>query len=302
MERKAILVVDDEELIRESLVEFFEDDFDVEGAGSGEEALEILERRNFDLVISDIRMPGIDGFEVIRVIREKYPRTKTALITAYDVDDYIKLAKEKQITNIIVKETPFNFDELGQTSHNLLTGEFFGIHRYLDYDAKIEQLTIQETEAIQLTIGKIVDFFRGITNDEEIFEVCDLILDELLHNAIVHAPRDQDGKPKYDRTAQVVLADEEIVHVAFGYDQRKLGFAVIDNYGTLENSTVLDLLDRHISGSGTRDYQGRGLFISRSLTDRFIINIHRGVKTEIICLIYFTGDHDYVKPLCINEI
>lgn len=302
MKRASILVIDDEELIRESLVEFLEDDYDVEDAASGEEALDILNRRSFDLVISDIKMPGIDGFEVIKHVREFHPQTKTALITAYDVDDYIKLAREKHITNIIVKETPFNFDELEQTTHNLLTGDFFGLHRYLDYNAQIEQLTLRDTEAIQLTINSITDFFRKATGNDEILEVCDLLLDELLHNGMIHAPIDENGQKKYEDGQRVLLEEKEIVSCEYGFDQRKLGFTVVDNFGRLENEIVMELFERHVTGKGLHDRRGRGLFISRSMTDRFIINIERGKRTEIVCLIYFQGDQQFVKPLCINEI
>lgn len=57
-----ILVVDDEDMIRENLVAFIEDEgFDVVGAASAEEALEILEERKIDMSIVDMRLPGIDG-------------------------------------------------------------------------------------------------------------------------------------------------------------------------------------------------------------------------------------------------
>lgn len=61
-----VLIVDDELGLLNSLMAFFEDDnFDVQGASSGEEAIEILKKGHFDAVIVDMRLPGIDGNEVI---------------------------------------------------------------------------------------------------------------------------------------------------------------------------------------------------------------------------------------------
>ena len=54
-------------------------------------------------------MPGISGPQLLREVKRRYPGTKTALITAYNIDEYIKTAKDYLITNIIPKTVPFNF-------------------------------------------------------------------------------------------------------------------------------------------------------------------------------------------------
>ncbi len=70
MVARSVLVVDDEANIRDLLAEYLSaDGFDVAHAGSGERALEVLSQRDVDLVILDVRLPGIDGFETLRRIR-----------------------------------------------------------------------------------------------------------------------------------------------------------------------------------------------------------------------------------------
>ncbi len=69
-----VLIVDDETSLLNSLMAFFEDeDFDVTGASSGEEALETLSKEHFDAVIIDMRLPGIDGNEVILQAKKSDP-------------------------------------------------------------------------------------------------------------------------------------------------------------------------------------------------------------------------------------
>jgi CheY-like chemotaxis protein len=58
-------------------------DFEVDAAESGEAALSLLERKPYQVVISDIKMPGIDGIELLRRIRAEYPMTRVIMITGY---------------------------------------------------------------------------------------------------------------------------------------------------------------------------------------------------------------------------
>lgn len=84
--RKSILVVDDEEDLTWSIsrsLKRHDDIFDVACVNAGDKALEMLRERRIDLVISDIRMPRIDGFALIKEIRSHYPKTQIIIMTAY---------------------------------------------------------------------------------------------------------------------------------------------------------------------------------------------------------------------------
>lgn len=91
-----ILVIDDEPDIRRSLVSVLErDGYECVSAGSGEEGLELSRSGPFDIVICDIRMPGIDGVEVMRRVRAESPETIVLLITAYaSLDTAIEAVRE----------------------------------------------------------------------------------------------------------------------------------------------------------------------------------------------------------------
>lgn len=84
MTSKRILVVDDEENIRELYRdEFVEEGYEVRLASDGIEALAAVEAFHPDLITLDVKMPGIDGIEVLRRIREKDPRVPVLLLTAF---------------------------------------------------------------------------------------------------------------------------------------------------------------------------------------------------------------------------
>jgi DNA-binding NtrC family response regulator len=79
-----VLIVEDHDRLREQLAQFYEQEgFRVTAAACGEEGLTKLADEKFALVVSDIKMPGLDGFQLARHVRQKYPETDVILITAF---------------------------------------------------------------------------------------------------------------------------------------------------------------------------------------------------------------------------
>ncbi len=80
----SVLIVEDHDRLREQLGRFYEEEgYKVITAACGEEGIEKLTKEKFAIVVSDVKMPGIDGFQLARHIREKYPDTDIILITAF---------------------------------------------------------------------------------------------------------------------------------------------------------------------------------------------------------------------------
>src|SRR5512135_438537 len=82
MERRQVLVVDDENGVRESLRMVLKGHYDVVCVGSGKEALELIDREPIDVVLLDILMPGMDGLEVLEHIRERPLTLPVIMLTA----------------------------------------------------------------------------------------------------------------------------------------------------------------------------------------------------------------------------
>src|SRR5438093_2329147 len=79
-----VLIVEDHDRLREQLGNFYEQEgYKVTTAACGEEGMEKLAREKFAIVVSDVKMPGIDGFQLARNIREKYLDTDVILIIAF---------------------------------------------------------------------------------------------------------------------------------------------------------------------------------------------------------------------------
>jgi two-component system, NtrC family, response regulator AtoC len=81
--RARVLVVDDKENILKLFARLLGDTYDVTCAEDGARALSLLAAQEFDVVVSDVRMPGADGFEVLRAVKSRHPDTEVVMMTAY---------------------------------------------------------------------------------------------------------------------------------------------------------------------------------------------------------------------------
>lgn len=83
-DKARILVVDDEDALRTVLSSELEGEgYEVDTAGDGDEAIAIVQKKQFNLVLLDIKMPKVDGFEVLKFIKEKSPHVKVIMLTGF---------------------------------------------------------------------------------------------------------------------------------------------------------------------------------------------------------------------------
>ena len=93
-EKYKLLIVDDEAPTREALLRYLRRNFQVKGASDGAEAIEYIASENFDLVLTDLRMPRSDGMSVLEAVQGKTPRPACILLTAYgSISDAVKAVK-----------------------------------------------------------------------------------------------------------------------------------------------------------------------------------------------------------------
>jgi len=118
---KRLLIVDDEETLTFSLYQSFilsPNDYEVVTANSGEEAIKKMQENPFDLIITDIFMPGIDGYEVLDWVKKEHPETKVVMMTAYGSSEH----KDKALSGgaSYYLEKPFEIKEFKKLVINIL--------------------------------------------------------------------------------------------------------------------------------------------------------------------------------------
>jgi two-component system, NtrC family, response regulator AtoC len=106
-----ILLVEDDDIMRITIQDRLEKhELDVDAAQNGQEAVDLLKRHNYHLVISDIRMPGIDGLQLLEIVRQEAPYTDIIMMTAYGSVDNAIDCMTRGAADYILK--PFNMDDL----------------------------------------------------------------------------------------------------------------------------------------------------------------------------------------------
>jgi DNA-binding NarL/FixJ family response regulator len=104
-----ILLCDDQAVIRDGLEMLLnlEKDFQVVGsAQDGAEAIELAGKKSPDLILMDLKMPGMNGIEATREIRKKHPHIKILVLTTYDDDEWVFDAIRAGASGYLLKDTP----------------------------------------------------------------------------------------------------------------------------------------------------------------------------------------------------
>jgi YesN/AraC family two-component response regulator len=113
MSKKEILIIDDEQMILDMLDQILSAaGYDVQTALGGKKALEIFAAHPVGLVLTDIKMPGIDGYHLLREIKGQKPDTRIVLMSGYSNDLSIREAIELGADEFVVK--PFKGSEILQ--------------------------------------------------------------------------------------------------------------------------------------------------------------------------------------------
>lgn len=121
MNHKAnILIVDDEEVVRLShLRSLASINCKAWVAGDGAEALRVMEQQPFDVILLDLRMPDLDGMEVLKVMKERWPESEVVVITGYPSIESAKQAVRLGAYNYLAK--PVGPDDVSKATSDAMT-------------------------------------------------------------------------------------------------------------------------------------------------------------------------------------
>ncbi|HCC07497.1 MAG TPA: response regulator [Clostridiales bacterium] len=167
---KKILFVDDEEQILKTIIRLFRTtDYDLYTAMDGEKALEVLAREDIDLIISDMRMPYMDGYELLYKVKTLYPKIARIILSGYADEKIIFKAIQKNIAKMYIFKPWEDETLLNIVNQVFAVEEIINDERVMTYINNIEELPI-----IKANYRKIVSLIqedadiKDITNEIEI--------------------------------------------------------------------------------------------------------------------------------------
>jgi len=182
-----VLCVDDEEILREFLVSVLKNHFDfVDSAKNGEEALEKYSLTKYDLVLTDIKMPVMDGIELVRRIKETNPDQSILIFSAYqesvELIDLINLS----VNHFLIK--PFSAANFVKSLHDMCEN-IYTKKELAKYQTKLEKLVEDKTVKIRKQkeqIQKKNDFLQEIIDSLQL----PFLVGEIQHEKIIHANKE----------------------------------------------------------------------------------------------------------------
>jgi DNA-binding NtrC family response regulator len=109
----SVLIVDDDTTIREMLFELLSEEHSCQSAKTAVEALSLLEKETFDVLLTDISMPGLSGLELLEIMRQRYPKTPVIIISgAGDLDHAQRLINRGAFAYLL---KPFRLEKVEES-------------------------------------------------------------------------------------------------------------------------------------------------------------------------------------------
>lgn len=168
-----VVICDDQAIIRDGLEMLLNLEKDIEVVGiaqDGAECVELTEHHHPDLVLIDLKMPGMNGIEATRQIRARYPATSVLVLTTYDDDEWVFDAIRAGAAGYLLKDTPR--EEVIKAVRGTVEGKSFidpsvagkllgqvAGHQTQPSSLITDKMTARETEVLRLLA-------RGLTNAE----------------------------------------------------------------------------------------------------------------------------------------
>jgi sulfite reductase subunit B len=195
MIKNSILIVDDEAIVRESIRDWLKEaGYHVATAESGEEALEMIEKQDFSVMVLDMRLPGKTGISVLKEVKEKRPWIKSIIATAYPSDETTEEAHKLGAVDYLIK--PVAPDDLEKLIRETLES------------AEHEQLAGQPEPAVIQPVAEAVEIKKsGILYKDDLAAIVNGLTNEMK----VYGPIARHGKYVFDRIGNF----EEL---SLGYD------------------------------------------------------------------------------------
>ena len=185
MPKNRVLIVDDEAIVRESIRAWLEGaGYEVATAETGEEALDMIDKKDFSVMVMDLRLPGESGIGVLQRVKAKKPQIKSVIITPYPSAETLAQAKELGVIDYLIK--PLVPDDLEKLIIETL-------------DSMAKEPTIKEPKAVPVKPG-VVAALKLFTIT---YEGLKSLVESLMLEMEVVGVKAKQGKYVYDKLSSV---------------------------------------------------------------------------------------------------
>jgi CheY-like chemotaxis protein/two-component sensor histidine kinase len=311
-----VLIVDFS-IFKDALAKIFTDNnYNVTVCDSAYEAMTNLKSFDFDLVVSEVELPGDNSFDLYNYIRTNYPYIPLIMTTDKNIDTFFDRIFKEGIGNVLFK--PLQKSELLNLSEKLITKKnIFGLTNYISDIIEIKKIRLthskQIKKGIDVLLSEIESWGFTIPNKMSL----KLVLNEMTINAVYHSHGLTKEK---EQRIPVTLPEGSSVDLFFCYSNEKFGIAIDDYCGKLTKMKILDSINKVIeqnqlileaaeTGADITDFiseTGRGIDLVRKLTGEYCFIIKENMRTEIILIFDkdYTNDHSehYTSLKIIEDI
>ena len=227
-----VLIAEDEDITLKHLVNTLKSEgYDVSGTQNGLDALHMIEQDYFDLIITDIKMPGMTGIELLSTVKSKYPETAVIVITGFGTIGSAIEAIRKGAVDYLTK--PFDLDELLMKSKKIyeqkqLKKENTALKAFLEMDKRSHVVSKSES------IKKILESIDGLRDSD-----CNVLLTgesgvgKNLFAKMIHYTGKRQQKPFLSINC-ATLTENLLASELFGYEKGAFTGAVKMKPGLVE--------------------------------------------------------------------
>ena len=227
-----ILVAEDEEITLNNTVDALQDEgYAAVGVRNGIEAVQRMDKEQFDVLITDIKMPGFSGIELLETVKEKYPGTDVIIITGFGTIGSAVDAMRKGAIDYITK--PFNLDELGLRvkkirGQKLLKKENVALKTYYGMDKEVRII------ARSTKMKHVLDTIEGVRESEaNLFLTGETGVGKSLVAKIIHFTSRRKNMPFLSINC-ATLTEELLTSELFGHEKGAFTGAVVTKQGLVE--------------------------------------------------------------------
>ena len=251
-----LLIVDDEASIISNLSRVLRaKGYSVLEAASGKQALDLFRSEKVDLLLSDVKMPGLNGVQLLKAVKEINPRVPVILISGYHDEKTVVEALKAGAENFLTK--PLNMEDLDAVIERSLSLACIRLATK-DHLSRLAQRTIMEVRSNSEWIKQVIN---QIALSSVAVGYCDFDLDNNIKLALIEALSNaMEHGHGWD--------EDKTVHVTAEVDQEMLEVAISDEGQGFDHNALADPTDP----VNLLSERGRGIFLMRSIMDEVHFN------------------------------